>query len=400
MLLNYQQNLHCMGHEFLFPVFNDWFKLGSAFLTSFLITYFAIPIIVRVSVAKNLFSLPNGRTSHKYATPTLGGVAMFAGILVSSLLFVKSSELFNFQYAIAGGFIIFFFGVKDDLTPLTWKIKLLGEILAALFLITLGDFRITNLHGFLGIHEINYVGSIILTFIVFMGVVNAMNLIDGIDGLAAGISFMATSIFGIWFFLTGETAFVYIGIAIIGTLLAFLGFNVFGTTNKIFMGDTGSLLLGYLMTFFVIVFNQHNIVNTAPWHIHNAPIISFAILFIPLFDTICVMLIRIFKWKSPFSADRNHIHHRILKLGLTHIQTTLILVVTNGFFIFLVFLLQNLEMHLLLLIIFAFGIIKSFIPVYIRKRLEANSPKIVMPFKNVSKEVAQTIQQNGYKMKN
>lgn len=389
-----------MGHEFLFPVFNDWFKLGSAFLTSFLITYFAIPVIVRVSVAKNLFVLPNGRTSHKYATPTLGGIAMFAGILVSSLLFVKSSELFNFQYAIAGGVIVFFFGVKDDLTPLTWKIKLLGEILAALFLITLGDFRITNMHGFLGIHEINYVDSIILTFIVFMGVVNAMNLIDGIDGLAAGISFMATSIFGIWFFLTGETAFVYIGIAIIGTLLAYLGFNVFGTTNKIFMGDTGSLLLGYLMTIFVIVFNQHNIVNTAPWHIHNAPIISFAILFIPLFDTIRVMLIRIFKWKSPFSADRNHIHHRILKLGLTHIQTTLILVVTNGFFIFLVFLLQNLEMHLLLLIIFAFGIIKSFIPVYIRKRLEANSPKIVMPFKNVSKEVAQTIQQNGYKMKN
>jgi len=389
-----------MGHEFLFPVFNDWFKLGSAFLTSFLITYFAIPVIVRVSVAKNLFSLPNGRTSHKYATPTLGGIAMFAGILVSSLLFVKSSELFNFQYVIAGGFIIFFFGVKDDLTPLTWKIKLLGEFLAALFLITLGDFRITNLHGFLGIHEINYVGSIILTFIVFMGVVNAMNLIDGIDGLATGISFMATSIFGIWFFLTGETAFVYIGIAIIGTLLAFLGFNVFGTTNKIFMGDTGSLLLGYLMTIFVIVFNQHNIVNIAPWHIHNAPIISFGILFIPLFDTMRVMLIRIFKWKSPFSADRNHIHHRILKLGLTHIQTTLILVVTNGFFIFLVFLLQNLEMHLLLLIIFAFGIIKSFIPVYIRKRLEANSPKIVMPFKNVSKEVAQTIQQNGYKVKN
>ena len=389
-----------MSPESILPVFNDWFKLVSAFLCSFLITFFAIPVIVRVCIAKNLFVLPNGRTSHKYATPTLGGIAMFAGILVSSLLFVKSSDLFNFQFAIAGGFIIFFFGIKDDLTPLTWKLKLLGEILAAVFLISLGDFRITNMHGFLGIHEIAYVWSIVLSFIVFMGVVNAMNLIDGIDGLAAGIAFLATCIFGLWFFLVGETAFVYIAIAIIGTLFAYLGFNVFGTTNKIFMGDTGSLLLGYLMTIFVFVFNEHNIINNAPWHVHNAPMISFAILFIPLFDTMRVMAIRIFKWKSPFSADRNHIHHRILKLGLNHIQTTMVLVVANGFFILCVFLLQNLEMHLLLGLIFAFGIIKSFIPLMIMKRLEAKSPPINMPYKNVSKEVANSIHENGFKMKN
>jgi UDP-N-acetylmuramyl pentapeptide phosphotransferase/UDP-N-acetylglucosamine-1-phosphate transferase len=325
---------------------------------------------------------------------------MFAGILVSSLLFVQPNDLYNFQYAIAGGFIIFFFGVKDDLTPLNWKLKLLGEILAAIFLISLGDFRITNMHGFLGIHEITYTGSIILSFIVFMGIVNAMNLIDGIDGLAAGIAFLATCIFGLWFYLIGEPAFAYIAIAIIGTLLAYLGFNVFGTTNKIFMGDTGSLLLGYLMTIFVIVFTEHNIISTAPWHVHNAPMIAFAILFIPLFDTMRVMAIRIFKWKSPFSADRNHIHHRILNLGLNHMQTTLVLVVANGFFILCIFLLQNLEIHLLFLIIVVFGTIKSFIPLMITKRLEAKSPPIEMPYKNVSKEIAQSIQQNGYKMKN
>ena len=136
-----------MSFESLLPGPNDWFKFSSTFLCSFIITYFAIPVIVRVSIAKNLFVLPNGRTSHKYATPTLGGIAMFAGILVPSLLFVNGSESFSFQFAIAGGCIIFFFGVKDDLTPLTWKVKLLGEILAAFFLITLGDFRITNMHG-------------------------------------------------------------------------------------------------------------------------------------------------------------------------------------------------------------------------------------------------------------
>jgi UDP-GlcNAc:undecaprenyl-phosphate GlcNAc-1-phosphate transferase len=389
-----------MGQESLLPFFNDWFKLSSAFLCSFLITYFAIPVIVRVSVAKKLFVLPNGRTSHKNATPTLGGIAMFAGILVSSLLFVDSSAVLNFQYAIAGGFIVFFFGIKDDLTPLTWKMKVFGEVLAALFLIIFGDFRITDLHGFLGMHQIDYLGSTILTFVVFMGIVNAMNLIDGIDGLAAGITFMATSIFGLWFFLTGETAFVFISVAIIGTLLAYLGFNVFGTTNKIFMGDTGALLLGYLLTLFVIVFNQHNILNTSPWHIHNAPVVSFAILFIPLFDTLRVMVIRILKKKTPFSADRNHIHHRLLNLGLTHIQTTLILMITNGFFILIVFLLQNLEMHVLILIILALGLVKSIIPLYISKKLMSKAPKLVMPYKNISKEVAHSLEHNGYKMKN
>ena len=109
--------------------------------------------------------------------------------------------------------------------------------MAAAFMINLGDFRITDMHGFLGIHQISYIGSTLLTFIVFMGIVNAMNLIDGIDGLAAGIAFLATCIFGLWFFLIGEMSFVYIAVAIIGTLLAYLGFNVFGTTNKIFMGD-------------------------------------------------------------------------------------------------------------------------------------------------------------------
>jgi len=112
------------------------------------------------------------------------------------------------------------------------------------------------------------------------------------------------------------------------------------------------------------------------------------------------MMIRIFKWKSPFSADRNHIHHRVLKLGLTHLQTTLILVVVNGVFILCVFLLQNLNMHLLLVIIFALGIIKSFIPKMISKRLEAKSPPISLPYKNVSKEVAQSLHENGFKMKN
>ena len=369
----------------LLPESIDGIKLCLAFLCSFIITYLSIPIIVRISVEKNLFALPNRRTSHKHATPTLGGIAMFAGVLVTSLLFVDSTEAFSFQYVIAGSFILFFFGLKDDLVPLSWKKKIFGEALAAFFLIILGDFRITDLHGIMGIYQINYISSVIITFIVMIGIVNAMNLIDGIDGLAAGLSFMATCVFGVWFFLIGQSALAVISISITGMLLAYLRFNVFGTTNKIFMGDTGSLLLGYMMTVFVIVMNRQSIALESPWYINNAPIVSFGILFIPLFDTLRVMGIRMMKGKSPFTADRNHIHHRILRLGFTHLQTTLILMFINGCFILLVFSLQNLDVHMLMLLIFSLGIIKSLIPSYIGRLWQARALRVMLADRNKSK---------------
>lgn len=389
-----------MNLDTLFPVYNDGVKLCLAFFCSFIITYLSIPIIVRVSIAKNLFATPNRRTSHKLATPTLGGIAMFAGVLVSSLLFVDSDEIHTFQYVISGSFILFFFGIKDDLMPLSWKMKIFGEVVAAFFLIVLGNFRITDLHGILGIHQINYLSSTILTFIVMIGIVNAMNLIDGIDGLAAGLSFMATCIFGVWFFMTGQSALAVIAISVTGMLLAYLGFNVFGTKNKIFMGDTGALLLGYLMTIFVIDMNQYTLAANSPWYINNTPVVTFAILFIPLYDTLHVMAIRIIKGRSPFTADRNHIHHRILRIGFTHGQTTLILLFTNAFFIFLVFMLQDLEIHLLMLVIFSLGIIKSLIPAFIGRQRHYKIPKEMLTFKNISKEVVKSIHQNDVKVKN
>ena len=233
-----------MNQNILDQLINNEYKHIIAFLCSFIITYFAIPVIVEISTAKKLFDQPNGRTSHKVATSTLGGVAMFASIFISSMLFINMSIISNFQYVIAGSLIMFFIGLKDDLIEISWSKKVAGELLAALFLIVLGDFRFTNLHGFLGIHEIRYISSIIITLVVMVGVVNAMNLIDGIDGLAAGLAAMASSCFGFWFYVDGQYEMMVVAASLSGTLFAFLGFNVFGTENKIFMGDTGSLLLG------------------------------------------------------------------------------------------------------------------------------------------------------------
>ena len=344
-----------------------------AFICSLAITWYFIPIIVSICRSKNLFDLPNGRTSHNKATPTLGGIALFASVVISSMLFINFNILPDIQYAIAGSMMIFFIGLKDDLVTTSWRTKLPGEIIAALFIIVLGDYRFTNLHGFFGIHEINYLSSLLLTLFVIVGIVNAMNLIDGIDGLAAGLAAMATACFGIWFYIDGQFGMVVICASLTGSLLAFIGFNVFGHTNKIFMGDTGSLLLGYLMAFFVIVFNESNILKDSPWHVNNAPIISFAILFVPLYDTLRVMGSRLLKRKSPFHADRSHIHHRLLDLGFTHIQTTMILLTVNAVFILFIFLLQDLNIHLLAAILIITGLVKSFLPDYIAKYFQKRS---------------------------
>ncbi len=389
-----------MTQNILEQYINADLKQVIAFLCSFAITWYAIPAIVRVCRIKDLFAMPNGRTSHKKATPTLGGIALFASVIISSMLFININVIPNFQYAIAGIVVIFFIGLKDDLVVISWKKKVGGEIIAALFLIILGDYRFTNLHGFFGIHEINYIASLIITLFAMVGIVNAMNLIDGIDGLASGLAVMATSCFGIWFYMDGQYEMVVICAALTGSLMAFIGFNVYGHEYKIFMGDTGSLLLGYLMTFFVIVFNESNILKNSPWHVNDAPVISFAILFVPLYDTLRVMGSRIFKGKSPFTPDRTHIHHKLLGLGFSHMQVTMMLLVLNGAFILLIFMLQNLEIHLLATILIITGVIKSLLPDYLANFFQKRSPKVVFKLDDKTHVITEEAKKNGLKFKN
>lgn len=378
MTLIYTDNILLMSQNILEQFISDDIKHVIAFICSFAITWYAIPVIVSISRSKRLYDLPNGRTSHDKATPTLGGIALFASVCISSVLLININIIPNFQYVIAGSFVVFFIGLKDDLVDVSWKKKVGGEILAALFLIVLGNYRFTNLHGFFGFHEINYISSLLLTLFVTIGIVNAMNLIDGIDGLAAGLAAMAATCFGFWFYLDGQFEMVVVCASLAGSLLAFIGFNVFGHTNKIFMGDTGSLLLGYLMTFFVIVFNESNILKNSPWHVNNAPVISFAILFVPLYDTLRVMGCRMIKGKSPFHPDRTHIHHKILALGFTHIQTTIILLVLNGAFILFIFMLRNLEIHLLTIILIITGLVKGLLPDYLTTYYQRRLPKVIL----------------------
>ena len=355
--------------ELINAIFNNTiFVISASIVISFLITFISIPSIVLVAKAKNLVAKPNGRTSHSQNTPTLGGIAIFGGILITLLIFLNLKIYPSIQYITPGLIILFFIGLKDDILSISWKKKLLGQITTALIVILLGDIRFTNLHGCFGIYDINYISSVLLSLFVIIVIINCFNLIDGIDGLCAGIAIIASVVLGIWFFLTKNFEFVLLSSVIFGSLVAYFYFNVFGKKNKMFMGDTGSLIIGFLMAVLIIKFNEYNVGLSSVYAIKSTPAVSIGILFVPLFDTLRVFTIRISRNSSPFKADRGHIHHKILKLGKTHLQTTLILLSVNILFIILVFLFQSIGTLRLTLIILVFGMIFSYIPIFLIKR--------------------------------
>lgn len=340
-------------------------KLIVCFVFAFIIVLGSIPTIIKVSKRKNLYDIPGERRSHKVVTPTLGGLAIFTGLILSWTILGSWGEVYEFQYLLAALFIVFSIGLKDDILITAPTTKLFGQIFAACIVVILGNIRITSLHGFWGITEINYYFSVFLSVFLIIVVMNGINLIDGIDGLAAGVGIVATLTYAVWFYLIDEIQYAILAVSLVGSLFAFLRFNVFCSRLKIFMGDTGSLIVGFLLAIFSIKFNQQNIGFQHQFAIHSAPAVSLGILIIPLFDTLRVIFVRLVIHKSLFKADKNHIHHRLLALGKTHLQATSILVGVNVFFIIFVFTFQELEILRLTLLLFLLAMIFSFIPNYI-----------------------------------
>ena len=322
-------------------------QLISAFLIGLVLVYVSIPVIVRISKEKHLYDEPNERRIHKIVIPNLGGVAIFIGISIATLLSLHQFEFIEFRYIQASLIILFFIGIKDDILIISARRKFIAQIICALILIIPGGIRFTNLHGILGLYEIDYILSVLITLLAIVAIINATNLVDGIDGLAASIGIFSSIIFGSKFLVTSNDDYAILCSAITGSLLAFLWFNVYGSTNKIFLGDTGSLILGLLIAVLVIQYNQFAL-TTTPQEISFSPVFSLAILATPLADMIRVFAIRIYKGKSPFAPDMNHVHHRLLKLGFSHFNSTLIIVFTNGFIITLAFAFRFLNKHALM----------------------------------------------------
>jgi UDP-N-acetylmuramyl pentapeptide phosphotransferase/UDP-N-acetylglucosamine-1-phosphate transferase len=335
---------------------------------SFAVTFFSIPPIVRISRLKNLTALPNGRTSHTQPTPNLGGVAIFAGVIISSVVFTGITTAHELKYIIAAMLILFFVGLKDDLYPLVAYKKFLGQALAILLILVPGDFHLTSLHGLFGIEELSYPLSLIISFILFVALINSFNLIDGIDGLATGIGFLASMFFGIVFVMDNHLAYAVMSFILSSTLLAFFYYNVFSKENKIFLGDTGAMLIGLILAIFAVRFLNFESNSSFLSTSQSAPAVLLSVLIIPLFDTARVFILRIFRGRSPFKADRMHIHHRLLDLTGSHLKTTAIILLMNIVFIALALILRNINTELLILITLALASLLSVLPIYLIKR--------------------------------
>ena len=338
------------------------------FVVSFLVTHLSVPSIVGVARQKKLYDEPSSRKSHIRKIPTLGGIAIFAGFTTAAGSFISYSLVPSLQYILVACIIIFFIGIKDDILTIAPLTKLMGQIAAALVLIIPGNLCFSSVHGFLGLYHISDIAGMILTLFVIIVIINSFNLIDGIDGLATSVGMMASAFFGMWFFFSGNIEYCLISVAMFGALLGFFKHNVFDGANKIFMGDTGSLIVGLIVAVQVIMFNEKNIGYTSALSIKSAPAVSFAVLIVPLYDTMRVFFIRMSRGRSPFSADKNHLHHCLLKLGFTHIQSTMIIVAANMFFIALALLLQNTGIFWLMLVILGIATILSFLLEHIVKR--------------------------------
>lgn len=330
-----------------------------AFLVSFTISYVVIPVIIKIAFLKNLLDKPGVRTSHSNLIPTLGGFGIFVGFMLSLTLFANFKEFNSLQYFIFAMLISFFLGIKDDIVALAPSKKFIGLLIAVSVLVIFGDVRISSFYGLLGIQEIPYWFSIIFSIFTFLTIINAVNLIDGINGLCTSASIISSLAFGIWFYLANDEVSIQLCIliaALLGALFAFLRYNV--TPAKIFMGDTGSLLLGVILAFLAIEFIEINEKHIGSYKIIASPVVAMGFLALPLVDMLKVFIIRIYKKKSPFKPDKQHIHHLLLELGLTHAQSTLILSVVAILFIILSLLLSNLRVQ-------TFGILILIIPLVI-----------------------------------
>jgi UDP-N-acetylmuramyl pentapeptide phosphotransferase/UDP-N-acetylglucosamine-1-phosphate transferase len=346
-----------------------YFKLILGFFFSFIITYISIPTIIKISRRKNLMDEPGTRSSHLRKIPNLGGIAIFFSLGVCAPVFAY--ELFDrYKFLFASFIILFFVGVMDDIMVLRAYKKLLAQILVSGLMVIGSDVRIRSLFGLSGVYEINYYISVIFSILTFIILINAFNLIDGIDGLAGSYTVVTSTLFGVSFYRLGENNAPLV--ILCGILIAAsIGFLIYNLSNKrsskIFMGDTGSMILGFLLAFtgisFIDIFiaKRHEVF----YHLQSAPVIAVAILILPIIDTLTVIVTRIYHGKSVLSADRNHIHHKVINLGLSHRRSTAYIIAYYLFIIIVAYFLRHINVNVLLLVIVTLGFLGAYLPIFL-----------------------------------
>jgi UDP-N-acetylmuramyl pentapeptide phosphotransferase/UDP-N-acetylglucosamine-1-phosphate transferase len=352
-------------------------SLGLALLSgllAFAVCYWAIPPIIRLSLVKRLYDEPDERKLHSRRIGALGGIPIFGAFLFSFVLFSAGLDYPQQNSILAAYLILFSMGVKDDLFPLSPSKKILGQFLAAALVVFVGDVRMESFYGLFAIGELPYALSAIWSIVLFLMLINSFNFIDGINGLSSGLGILTLSIFAYWFHRMNEPLFLTLCLSYTGALLGFFPYN-YRKEAKIFMGDSGSMILGFNLAVITVFFIQKSVVAVPNFfYAIGSAVYAFALLIVPVFDTLRVVVLRIGSGRSPFSADRNHIHHVLLDLGLSHRQSTAILIGVALGFALLASLLKDIVLPKFQLILYTvLAALLSQIPSAIRNRQTALS---------------------------
>jgi len=343
------------------------YRIAGAFITAILIVLATTPSLRKIARAKKIFDKPDPRKSHQGEIPLLGGVTIFLSAILSFTLWLNFSIFPELPFLFVCIILLFLVGLKDDILITAPFTKLFSFIVISLIIILLGDVRITNFHGLFSLIHVPYSLSFISTLILILLLINGFNLIDGIDGLAGSTGILSGCFFFIWFYMNQEYELCIVAIILVGALIGYLRYNLAGIKKKVFMGDSGSLLTGFILVFLGIKFNE-TIPVSGSFHLHSGPAIAFGVFIIPVMDLLNVFITRIIKGKSPFQPDKEHIHHHLIRLGFSHRKATIYLLSLNLIIIVMAVLLDFVGILWLVLIQVVFYLILTSIPRLIYKK--------------------------------
>ena len=302
------------------------------FFIALLLVGWIHPRLVKIALLKNIVDNPDARKLQRTPVPVLGGVAVFFGVVIAIGCMSSVVDCSGLPVVIMAMMAMLYTGTMDDILSLSPGLRFVIEIVVVLLLIFVGGYCIDDFHGLWNIGRFSYWCAVPLTVVAAVGIINAINLVDGVNGLSSGYCIMACLIFGTLFFLAGEAPMTILAAVSVGALIPFFLHNVFGKTSKMFIGDGGTLVMGVVMSVFVIAILQNGS-RAAGYVDPNVGLVPFtlAVLSVPVFDTLRVMSTRILKGTSPFRPDKTHLHHMFIDLGCSHVATTLAILGVNMF---------------------------------------------------------------------
>lgn len=334
---------------------SDLLLILPAVATAFVICYMAMPVIIKLAGLKNLIDAPDEvRKTHEGSMPTLGGIGIFSAFIISFSVWGNAAELASYPFFIAALFTLLLVGVRDDILMLDPVKKLIVQIVASILVVVGGNIIVTNFGGVFGLNEIPWIAGVIFSVVVLVAIINAFNLIDGIDGLAGGVGVIISSILGIWFWGAGFMSMAILSFSLTAALVGFLVYNMHPA--RIFMGDTGAMAVGFILGFLALKFLTLNSgLAGEGWYVQNAHVLAIAALIVPIVDTVRVMILRTVRGQRLFGADRSHMHHKLIDMGLSHEYVSFSLWLANILVIGIAYSISFLEINLQMAIVIASG---------------------------------------------